>query len=240
MASTKADPRTTIHCYFMKAHMTRFEAEAMRRYVNTLLDPFLALVGWSSMIADEDAMMLDVSSVAASTHYKDLCTDIFPVTSKLVLVRTGAADTVWEHSLTRTWSEDPTCIGEKLGHRPSRGDSLVFAQIAATPTQIAVAKARKGHAPLQASTSQPQTLQATIQIPLGTTGPIDQWLPRIMDLVGTAAGAALKKHSNEDGLRPGEWKPLSTWSGAVCNQCWCSLNLKGPYAPRIAKPVGEG
>ena len=54
----------------------------------------------------------------------------------------------------------------------------------------------------------PLTLQATIQIPLGTTGQLDCWLPEVMDVVEAAMGSVLAKATTEEGLQPGEWRPL--------------------------------
>jgi hypothetical protein len=233
IASTTLDARAAIHCQFLKATLTYYDAEALRRYVASLVLPFGALAGWSDLLAADDAMLLEVASASAGVLYHDLCAGMLPITPRLLLVRTNAVSTVWQHSLTESWQSDPTMTGEKLRHRPSRGGQSVFAQVAATTAQLAAARARKGHAPLNANLLQPQTLQATIQIPLGTAGAFDDWLPRIMSAVSAAAGKMLTRAIADDGLQPGEWRPLfdmeGRWMNAILVQFDSEVALRAAH-----------
>ena len=53
---------------------------------------FRAILGWSSAVNDEYAMLLDVSQASAGFQYAELCTSMVVVNPKLVLVITIAGE----------------------------------------------------------------------------------------------------------------------------------------------------
>jgi hypothetical protein len=238
-ATTTEEPRAAIHCQFARISLTYFEAEALRRCVTALLQPFEVLAGWTDLLIEEDAMILEVTSSAACVQYQGLCTDMLPITAKTIMVRTQTSAAVWQHCLTRSWQDDPTRTGEKIRHRSSRGGT--YAQVEATTAQIKAAKARAGHAPVTPSLQLPLTLQATIQIPLGTTGQLDCWLPEVMNVVEAAMGNVLTKAATEDGLLPGEWRPLfdyeGRWMETVVVQFSSEAELRAAYKAVQGKAI---
>ena len=61
-----------------------------------------------------------------------------------------------------------------------------------------------------------------------------------MDLVGTAAGAAVRKHSNEDGLRPAEWKPLFDMEGRWMQTVLVQFESEGALRAAHRQASGRG
>ena len=210
---SKADPRSSIRIHFEGNGITTFDKELIRRWVQSQLAPFHALIGWSSMVNDEYTMLLDVSQAKAGFQYAELCSGMLVVKPKLVLVATTAEDETWKASLTSSWKNDPTCTGEKIRHRPSRKIGTVFAQVQATAAQISNAKARKGHEAVEPRADQPKTLQATIHIPTAITGNFDNWLPKMMSKISTSGSIPLSKTTLENGLGFGEWRTLHDVEG---------------------------
>lgn len=180
----------------------------VRRWVHSRLSSVRALLGWSSAVNDEYAMLLDVSQASAGFQYADLCASMVVVKPKMILAITMAGDDNWKSSLTSSWLNDPLVTGEKLRHRPSRKIGTIFAQTQATAAQISNSRARKGHEALEPRSDQPKTLQATIHIPTGAAGDLEQWLPRMMTKISTAGSIPLSRASTVDGLGFGEWRPI--------------------------------
>ena len=141
---------------------------------------------------------------------------------QLLLIETRVDMRTWNDSLTATWKTDPANSGIKVRYRPSSQIRRAFAHIEATAADIAAVRARKGRVGSNPSIQDPPTLQATISIPLGTCGPLEQWLPAFMEQVAAANNIPLQRSTTEHGLDIHKWRPIMTyhgnWTGKVVIQ----------------------
>ena len=180
------------------------------------------MVGWCELVRDPTAMLLDVTSPRAVLHYRELCKDALVLSAKVILISTWSDSAVWGHRLTDTWRNDPTFTGERIRHRRSRDGPETYAQIAATASQLSAARARRGHAAVVGDPAKPMTLQATVHIPLGTTGPLEDWLPAALSRATAQGLPAFRRADNDSGLAMHEWRPLrdaeGRWMGRVVVQ----------------------
>ena len=162
-----------------------------------------------------------MSAAAGHTH-ASLSWSTLAISPKLLLVETRTDATTWAAHLTDAWHRHPMSAGIKVRYRPSANVRPTFAQVEATAADIAAVRARKGHAPTIPTFRNPATLQATISIPLGTCGPIDQWLPAFMQRVATVNNLPLQMCTSETGLDIHRWKAVmaydNTWTGKIIVQ----------------------
>ena len=151
-----------------------------------------------------------------------MCRDMIVISPKVTLISTVADQEVWTRLLTRTWQQDPNECAEKIKFRASRDGPSIYAQVEATQAQLSAARARRGHDPVQATIDQPKTLQATVSIPIGTSGQVEAWLPQVMNKLTTNGLIPISRSTQEDGLGVREWKPLydadGTWLQKVVVQ----------------------
>lgn len=128
-----------------------------------------------------------------------------------------------ENSAHGGMAQRPRSAGEKVRFRPSNLGAEIFAQIEASKEDIAGAKARGGHARVPISKQQPRTLQATIHIPIRTTGDLELWVSKIMEKMSARCLVALTRAQSEYGLADREWKPIfdaeGTWTGKLLVLC---------------------
>ncbi|CAK0903261.1 unnamed protein product [Prorocentrum cordatum] len=168
-------------------------------------------------------MLLDATSPTAALHYWELYKDVLVLSAKVLVISTWADSAVWGHHLTGIWRSDPMCTCERIRHRRSRDGLATYAQIAATASQLSAARARGGHAAVAGDPAKPMTLQATVHIPLGTTGPLEDWLPAALSRATAQQGLPTLRRAGDDaGLRMHEWRPLrdveGRWMGNVVVQ----------------------
>ena len=229
--SQKLDSRSVIRVYLSRERCTGLLKESVRRWVQRQLITFQALVGWASMMNDTGTMLLDVTQVSAGCQFTDLCNGMLTYSSRLIIVDTRAEEGTWSMALTDTWKRNPLVTGEKLRFRASSGRGGVFAAVQATAAQIAGAKARSGHAAVTPTKERPQTLQATIDIPVGACGNFEQWVPEVMDKIATATAIRLTHSQREDGLGFGEWKLIfdaeGRWLRKILVQVQDAQQLRG-------------
>ena len=144
------------------------------------------------------------------------------ISPRLMLIETRTDEETWNSSLTAAWQHNPTTAGIKVRYRPSLQMKTPFAQVAATASNIAAVRARKGHAPSSPTLRSPQTLQVTITMPLGTCGPLEQWLPAFMQKASSTNNLPLQKTTAESGLDVHKWKEIlaydGSWTGKVLVQ----------------------
>ena len=207
LGSSKADPRSVIHLHFDNALQDILAKEGVLQWVRRQMLPFQALVGWTSLTSEQDSMLLEVPCASAGQAHAHLCREMLAISPKLLLVRTLEDAEVWQASLTKSWRQDPNKSGVRLRFRANREGST-FAQAEATPAQITAARARKGHASLDISPSNPKTLQATIHMPINTTGPLESWIQSLLAKFASENHVALKRSTLSEGLGVREWKPL--------------------------------
>ena len=90
----------------------------------------------------------------------------------------------------------------------------------------------------------PKSLQATIHIPLGTTGNLDEWASRMMQGMANECMVSLTKAPDEHALRNREWKPLYNaeggWMGKIVVQCNDEEELLRMHGHLQGKKVGIG
>ena len=229
--SQKLDPRSIIRAYFPKDLCSGILKESARRWVRLQLAAFQALVGWASMVNDTNTLLLEVTQVSAGYIYSDLCNGMLTYSPKLIVVDTRAENEIWNTALTNSWKTNPMVTGEKIRFRTSSGRGGTFAAVQATPAQMTGARARSGHATITPSKDKPQTLQATIDIPVGASGNFEQWVPEVMSKIVTASAIPLAQAQREEGLDFGEWKLLfdaeGRWMRKVLVQVQDEQQLRG-------------
>ena len=120
----------------------------------------------------------------------------------------------------------------------------VFAQVEASKEMIAMTKARKGHAPVPLTIDQPRTLQATVHIPIGTEGNLEQWIAGIMQKLASDSLIPLKKAEGEYGLGLREWRPIydaeGSWTEKVLVQCTDEVELMRLHGTMHGKRINIG
>ena len=231
VGSGKSDNWCTIYLHFAAALSCALEREMILRFVKEQLREFTPLLGWLALIRDADALLLETTSTAASQALADLCTAQIPISPSLTLISTNAGPEIWTARLTQSWTEQPLHTGEKVRYRPSLGIEGTFATISALPSQIAGAKARKGHALVPISTNDPLSLQATLNIPLGATHNLNNWTASFFEKLAVDSSITLTRAVDDKALGIREWRPLldyeGKWSGRLIVQCAdeCELRL---------------
>ena len=222
LGSTKDLPRTALHLHFEMGKITTMHMETLLQWLSNTLHDFQAIVGVHSTMASPTAMLLDIMSPAAGFTHAALSWSTLVISPRLLLVETRTDATTWSSSLTAAWERNPNTSGIKIRYRPSTNTKPLFAQVQATAADIAAVRARKGHTHSKPTLSNPQTLQATITMPLGTCGPSEQWLPMFMQRVATTNNIPLQASTSEAGLDIHKWKAVTsydgTWSGKVLVQ----------------------
>ena len=87
--------------------------------------------------------------------------------------------------------------------------------LAATPSQMVAARAQKGQGARPPSLDDPKSLQATIALPLQTTGPLEQWLPDSMAKASQVCNLPLRMAASDGGLDVHNWRSIVDYEG-----CW--------------------
>ena len=196
--------------------------EALLSRLGNALKAFQAVIGVLSTMSSPTAMLVDVMSAAAGFTHAELSWSSLVISPRLLLVETRSDSTTWSTSLTAAWNNDTSTAGIKIRYRPSSNLKPTFAQVAASPADIAAARARKNQTPCRPSLQNPLTLQATIAIPVGTSGLLDQWLPTFMQKVATTNNLPLQPSTTESGLDVHKWRAVraydGSWTGKVVVQ----------------------
>ena len=168
---------------------------------------------------------------------------VLAVSPKLVLVITRAEKDTWEVSLTEAWKDEPASCCERLRHRPLK-ELGTLAQIQATGAQIAAAKERKAHSADATDPGRPKTMQATVSIPLGITGPLEGWIPKILDGIAANGKTTLTRAAGDEGLRAHEWKPIfradGSWQGKMVIPCTSRQELQQLHRAAHGARVASG
>ena len=208
LGTTADQPRSAIHVHLEPGKMTPLHMEALLRWLSNALRDVQAIVGVLSTIASPTAMLLDCMSATAGHTHAGLCWSALVISPKLLLVETRTDAPTWTAHLTHAWNRHPTSAGIKVRYRPSANVKPTFAQVEATAADIAAVRARRGHTPSTPKLRNPATLQATISMPLGTCGPLDQWLPAFMQRVATVNNLPLQMSTSESGLDIHNWRAV--------------------------------
>ena len=132
--------------------------------------------------------------------------------------------------MTQIWNTHPSQAALKLRLRDSNpARSKKLAEVQATKEQVNAARRRGTHAAVSPSGDKPETLRATIDIPIPVESQLDVWLDGLMRSVSNASGVALTHHSAPTGLAVGSWQAVrdftGNWSGRVIVQCACPSDL---------------
>ena len=188
--------------------------ETLLTWLSNTLRDFHAIIGVLTTMTNPTAMLVDVMSASAGYTHADLSWSTLVISPRLLLVETRTDAHTWSTHLTAAWNQDPTSAGIKVRYRPSANAKPTFAQVQVTASEIAAVRARRGHAPSTPSRSNPATLQATITIPLGTCGPIDQWLPTFMQQVATTNNLSLQASTTDSGLDVHKYRALTAYDGS--------------------------
>ncbi len=231
LGSQKEDQRATIQIHFQNSLSdSTFAKEAIRQYLARQLAEFQVICGWADLVQFPAAMILEVTCISAVVLYTGLIVEAVVLGPMAALIRTTSDEECWATQLTRSWTQNPTFTGERVRHRPSKKIRAPFAQIRASAAQIAGAKARKGHDFQAPTRANPKSLQATIHIPLSTTGPVETWLPLLMDQVASKSFIKLSPAGGSHGTDYSQWRPLfdaeGFWSQQVLIQFESEADLR--------------
>ncbi|CAK0839973.1 unnamed protein product, partial [Prorocentrum cordatum] len=143
----------------------------------------------SQLVWDPAAMLLDATSPKAALHYQELYKDALVLSAKLLLISTRADS-----------ARPDVHTGERIRNRQSRDGPETYAQVTATASQLNAARARGGHAAAPGNPAKPVSLQATVHIPLGTTGPPEDWLPAALSRATAQQGLPTLRRADDDSV----------------------------------------
>ena len=222
LGNSKEATRACIHIHLEPDKVTAVHMESLLKWMHNALRDLQAIVGTLSTMSSPTAMLLDCMAAAAGHEHGDLSWSSLVISPRLILIETRANTESWNSCLMAAWQRNPTTAGIKIRYRPSLHIKTPFAQVAATASSIAAVRARKGHAPSNPTLRTPQTLRATLSMPLGTCGPLEQWLPAFMQKVASINNIPLQKTAAESGLDVYKWREIlaydGSWTGKVLVQ----------------------
>ena len=234
LGSTRESPRATIQIHLLAGQLSPLHMEALLKWLQNALEDFQAIVGVLSTMASPTAMLLDCMAADAGHIHGDLCWSALVMSPRLVSIETRSNVHTWTTSLTTAWNGNPNTSGIKLRYRPSSQIKQAFAHVEATSADIAAVRARKGRSSNNPSLQDPPTLQATISMPLGTCGPLEQWLPVFMDSVAVTNCLSLQRSTTENGLDVHRWRAIraydGSWTGKVVVQLANQQELRQLHA----------
>jgi hypothetical protein len=214
--------------------------EMLLLWLRKTLRPCEAVVGHVGSISSPTALLMDFPSPQAAHTHGDLAWSTMILSPKLAIVETRTQASIWREEMTSTWEQEPGIAAEKLCPRPSQGQGGTFAQVSATSAQLAAVRARRGHAALAPSLQNPPTLQATISLPLQTTGPLMLWLPAFMAKASEACAIQLHMNNTESGLDTHQWKAIVDYEGAWTGKVLVQLANTQELLTLHARLHGQG
>jgi len=214
LGNTKEHPRACVHLHLHPNSQTPLWLEMMLPWLQKALAPFQGVVGHIGSVSSPTALLMDCPSPQAAFTHGALCWSSLVMSPTLVLLETRTAATTWGDALTTAWRQDPNTAGERVRYRPSSQHPGVFAQVQATDAQLAAAKARKGHNAVAPSISRPLTLQATLTIPIQTTGHLTTWLPAFMSKAAETCAIPFQPAATDTGLDVHSWRAIFNWEGS--------------------------
>ena len=104
-----------------------------------------------------------------------------------------------------------------------------FAEVEATKEQIAAARARQGHHPVEPDANKPETLRATLDLPVPVDAQLDLWLHELMNQISLRSAVPLVQQATADGMEFGTWRAIKHfeggWTGKVLIQCRSKAEL---------------
>ena len=210
-----------IQVHFQTGVKDTLATETIIRWLCNVLDPFWVVVGQVGTMSSSTARLVETNSAHSGYRLRDLCTSARVISNKLLLVETHRTAEEWNARLTDEWRRDPATAAEKLMRRPSDRLPGTIAQVQATQNQIAVARNTALHAE-GPDAARPDCLRATLELPLGTSGPCNFWMPHFMKHVGDACQLELQQAPETDALDWHRWRPIMNfdggWSGKIVVQ----------------------
>lgn len=69
----------------------------------------------------------------------------------------------------------------------------------------------------------PETLRATLHTTLDVAGPVEEWLPHMMNTIATQSNIPLQQQSLPQGLSWNHWAPIHTFEGRWTGQVLVQL-----------------
>ena len=174
--------------------------------------------------------MLDITSPSACFLLSHLHKSCLIISPRLAVVDTFTSYQIWGEAMTQIWQIDPTNAAIKLRLRDSdTSRSKKCAEVQTTSERIAAARARKGHKETEPDPNKPETLRATIDMPIPVEAQIDSWLPTLMEHIGQIGGVILSQQAAPTGMEMGTWKAMldfeGGWTGKVLIQCRNKMEL---------------
>ena len=105
-------------------------------YLHEQLAPFHATIGDPSILTDNTAKLLDITSPDTLHTVRHLTNNVILISPKLAVLTTNATSEQWSQCITQTWQQDPTNTPLKLKYRPSHPNkNKIYADIQATTEQ---------------------------------------------------------------------------------------------------------
>jgi hypothetical protein len=237
-SSAKDAMRSTIACHFDISeptpdtlynnhnhfHTNTFAAEIVINSVRAITREHGAMLGWAELLTSDDALLLDVSNQKAFYRLRDLCSELIPISRSCAVVRTHADAAEWSQALTQLWKAQPEAYGERLRLKGSVSDHPVFAEVAATKTELRNSKFRKGLAPTEPEEAVAESRRVTVQIDTGEEGDWGNWLPKLMQAIGAHVNLDLQQGNDNGELLVGQWRPGLTTTGHWTSKVTLQLN----------------
>ena len=209
LGSNRDEQWANIKLHFDSGIGSRLMQEVIVTWLRNTLNSFKAIVGLQSTLADHSAKLLDINSPMAAYHLSNLSNSTIIISPRLALTQTVEDSTTWATRMTQLWTSIPTQAASKLRLRDSNpARSKKFSEVQATKEQIEAAKRRNGHAAVTPSEEKPETLRATIDIPVPVESQLEVWLGGLMDTISHNSGVSLTQHLASEGLAMGSWQAV--------------------------------
>ena len=212
--SDKGDKWSSIHIHFDATQLGALMKEGISRWIDKQLRPFNAVVGFMDLMKDPMALIVESTGMHAITTHLDLIGGCIILSPTRAIISSNASDVIWKERITQQWRNNPMQSVDRLRRRPSTFNGITFAQIDATQAQVTASRLRGGFSSVSPSKGQPMTLQATIAVNIGTTGPVDSWVSSFMTKIAVDTKIPIvKTQQTNGGLDFGEWKSMEDHEG---------------------------
>ena len=224
MGSHPEDPWVCIKLHFNSEIGSKLMQDVVVSWIRKTFAASRAIVGLQSTLTFPGAKLLEMTSPAAAYLLGHLCKSCIIISNRMAVVDTGASNDTWAKCITETWEDNPCKAGIELSLRPSHpARSKKCAVLAATQEQISAARARKGHNEVEPDPNKPETLRATIDMPVPVDAQVDLWISDLMAHISQISSVPLTRQTSPIGMELGTWQSVTNfegvWSGRVLVQC---------------------
>ena len=224
LGNSRDDPWSNIKLHFNEGIGSKLMQEVIVTWLRKALVNYKPVIGLQHTISEDNTKLLDINCPMAAFLLSHMSSSSLIVTPKLVLVQSLEEASNWNVQLTQLWQNNPPQAASKLRLRDSSSArTKKVAEVQATKEQLAAAKKRGGHEPTKPSEDKPETLRATLDIPIPVESDLDTWLGGLMAKISASSGVPLSPQLQQEGLEWDSWKAVQdfegNWAGKVIIQC---------------------